>query len=246
MQALLFLLALLLSPEAGAEEIIGGTESKPHSRPYMAHLEITTERGFTASCGGFLIARDFVITAAHCKGREITVTLGAHDVSKKEPTQQKIKVKKQIVHPNYNFYSNLNDIMLLKLQRKAKQTPAVDTIPLPRPSDFIKPGKTCRAAGWGRTGVTEPTAEKLMEVKLRIMEKEACKYYPNYSYKLQVCVGSPRKINSAYRGDSGGPLLCAGVAHGVVSYGRGDAKPPAVFTRISSYVPWINSVTKGE
>lgn len=47
--------------------------------------------------------------------REITVTLGAHDVSKKEPTQQKIKVKKQIVHPNYSFYSNLNDIMLLKV-----------------------------------------------------------------------------------------------------------------------------------
>lgn len=47
--------------------------------------------------------------------------------------------------------------------------------------------------------MTEPTAEKLMEVKLRIMEKDACKYYPNYSYKLQVCVGSPRKINSAYR-----------------------------------------------
>ncbi|XP_057642474.1 mast cell protease 4-like [Chionomys nivalis] len=245
MQALLFLLsALLLSPGTGAEEIIGGVESKPHSRPYMAHLEVLTDGGFTASCGGFLISEEFVMTAAHCKGREITVTLGAHDVSKTEPTQQKIKVKKQIVHPQYSFYSNLHDIMLLKLQRKAKLTPAVDTIALPSLPDFIIPGKMCRAAGWGQTGVTEPTSERLMEVKLRIMAKEACKSYKKFNYDLQVCVGSPRKTRSAYRGDSGGPLLCAGVAHGIVSYGRLDAKPPAVFTRISTYVPWINTVIR--
>lgn len=33
--------------------------------------------------------------------------------------------------------------------------------------------------------------------------------------------------------DSGGPLVFAGVAHDIVSYGHLDAKPPAVFTRIS-------------
>ncbi|CAO2591048.1 Mast cell protease 4 [Lemmus lemmus] len=68
MQAILFLLALLLPPGAGAEEIIGGVESRPHSRPYMAQLKILTDKGFTA-CGGFLISEEFVMTAAHCKGR---------------------------------------------------------------------------------------------------------------------------------------------------------------------------------
>ncbi|XP_055473892.1 mast cell protease 1 [Psammomys obesus] len=246
MLALLFLLALLWPPEAGAEEIIGGVESKPHSRPYMAHLKITTKQGYTVSCGGFLINQQFVMTAAHCKGREITVTLGAHDVNKKESTQQKIKVEKQIAHPSYNFYSNLHDIMLLKLQKKAKVTASVDVISLPGPSDFINPGKVCRAAGWGKTGVTEPTSDKLREVKLRIMTKAACKNYRHYDYNFQVCVGSPSKIRSAYKGDSGGPLVCAGVAHGIVSYGRVDAKPPAVFTRISPYVPWINLVIRGK
>ena len=52
-----------------SEEIIGGVESKPHSHPYMAHLEILTDGGFTATCGGFLISEEFVMTAAHCKGR---------------------------------------------------------------------------------------------------------------------------------------------------------------------------------
>ena len=50
-------------------EIIGGTESKPHSRPYMSYLEIVTSREKQVACGGFLIRRDFVLTAAHCAGR---------------------------------------------------------------------------------------------------------------------------------------------------------------------------------
>uniref|UniRef100_A0A8C6QLT3 Mast cell protease 4-like n=1 Tax=Nannospalax galili TaxID=1026970 RepID=A0A8C6QLT3_NANGA len=242
MQALLLLLVLLLPSEAGAEEIIDGVESNPHSRPYMAYLEITTDGGYLASCGGFLITQQFVVTAAHCKGRDITVILGAHDVTKKESTQQKLKVQEQIVHPDYNFFTSLNDIMLLKLKRSAKLTIAVNTVPLPNRFKFIRPGRMCRAAGWGKTGVTDPTSDTLREVKLRIMDKETCKDYHHYDYDFQVCVGSPSKTRSAYRGDSGGPLLCAGVAHGIVSYGRRDAKPPAVFTRISPYVPWINKV----
>ncbi|KAI4535347.1 hypothetical protein MG293_014573 [Ovis ammon polii] len=46
------------------------------------------------------------------------------------------------------------------------------------------------------------------------------------------------------QGDSGGPLLCAGVAQGIVSYGLSNEKPPAVFTRISPYRPWIDEVLK--
>lgn len=50
-------------------EIIEGTESKPHSRPYMAYLQIVTWDGKQKACGGFLIRRDFVLMAAHCAGR---------------------------------------------------------------------------------------------------------------------------------------------------------------------------------
>uniref|UniRef100_A0A8D2KJ81 Granzyme B-like n=1 Tax=Urocitellus parryii TaxID=9999 RepID=A0A8D2KJ81_UROPR len=65
MNLCLLLLAFFLPPKAQAGEIIGGHESKPHSRPYMAYLQFVAQ-GVQKKCGGFLIREDFVLTAAHC------------------------------------------------------------------------------------------------------------------------------------------------------------------------------------
>ncbi|XP_060149584.1 granzyme B-like isoform X2 [Globicephala melas] len=133
MQPLLFLLLLAFSlpPRAKAGEIIGGHEVKPHSRPYMAFLQIW-DQDDQKRCGGFLIREDFVLTAAHCWGSSVNVTLGAHNIKDRERTQQVIPVRRAIPHPGYNEKNYSNDIMLLKLERKVKQTAAVRPLSLPR------------------------------------------------------------------------------------------------------------------
>jgi hypothetical protein len=62
-----------------------------------------------------------------------------------------------------------------QLEEQAELTSAVDVISLPGRSDLIKPGKMCLTAGWGLTGVADPSSDTLKKVKLRIMNEEASK-----------------------------------------------------------------------
>ncbi|ELW69302.1 duodenase-1 [Tupaia chinensis] len=243
MQLVLLLLAFLLCSGAEAEKIIGGHEAKPHSRPYMAFLRIQTPEK-VKRCGGFLVRQDFVLTAAHCKGSSINVTLGAHNIKKQEKTQQIIPVARPISHPDYDSKRRVNDIMLLQLKKKAKLTPEVRLLLLPTRMQ-VTPGMICSTAGWGRISINKTTV-KLHEVELKVQKDEQCisRYKSRYNYTTQICVGDPNKRKTSYKGDSGGPLVCKNVAQGIVSYGKNNGKPPRVYTRISSFLDWIKETMR--
>ncbi|XP_070484049.1 granzyme H-like isoform X3 [Equus przewalskii] len=114
MQPLLLLLAFLMPPEPGTGIITGGHEAKPHSRPYMALIHYLVEET-PNRCGGVLVRKDFVLTAAHCWGSSVNVVaLGVHNIQQQESTWQVIPVKEAIHHPDYNPQNFSNDIMLIK------------------------------------------------------------------------------------------------------------------------------------
>ncbi|XP_075768001.1 mast cell protease 1A-like [Pelodiscus sinensis] len=206
-------------------DIIGGHEDWPQSRPYMAFLQV--HRGDkTIRCGGFLVVENFVLMAAHCKGDEITVILGAHNVRRKESSQQRIRVRRQIPHPEYDMKTLNNDIMLLQLEKPAKLNGFVKTIPLPQNSEWLEPRTVCSVAGWGRTIAEDGSSgsQVLREVDVKVLEDKNCTYH-NY--------------DPVTMGDSGSPLVCDGKAQGIVSWVSMDGITPGAYMRVSTFINWI-------
>ncbi|XP_003460716.2 granzyme B-like [Cavia porcellus] len=242
MQLLLLLLAFFLLPRAEAGEILGGHEAKPHSRPYMAYLKINS----TEICGGFLIQEDFVLTAAHCWGSQIEVTLGAHNIEEQEDTQQVFRVQNAFPHPDYNREKYINDIMLLKLEKNAKLTKAVQLLNLPKGRNQVNPGTRCQVAGWGNFTPEGRYPAKLQEVEMIVLKDKKCEeIFPKYYDRAtQICVGDPKIKNSLLKGDSGGPLVCNNVAQGIVSYGPDNGRALCVFTQVSCFLRWIKKTMK--
>uniref|UniRef100_A0A3B3VP82 Granzyme 3, tandem duplicate 3 n=1 Tax=Poecilia latipinna TaxID=48699 RepID=A0A3B3VP82_9TELE len=229
--------------------ITGGKVAKPHSRPYMASLQIQGHH----VCGGMLIRKDYVLTAAHCKDcyKDITVVLGAHNISKKEESQQRINVKKYHVHPQFEANQYEYDIMLLKLEKNAKVNNNVKTIDLATKNEDIPANTNCEVAGWGKTGPTKPISDVLMETTESIQFSFECKHiwktYFNSTH--MICTKFNKKTGGICQGDSGGPLICNSRVQGIAAFTLekqcDDPKHPHVFTKVRSFLQWIKNVMKG-
>ncbi|NXG48460.1 CFAD factor, partial [Psilopogon haemacephalus] len=95
--------------------ILRGYESVPHLRPYMASLQLDGQH----LCGGFLIAEQWVLSAAHCAEettapRECLAQRGSHTSAEPEPHKRLYRVRAQIAHPGSNIHNNKDDLLLLQ------------------------------------------------------------------------------------------------------------------------------------
>ncbi|KAM8744728.1 granzyme B(G,H)-like [Acanthopagrus schlegelii] len=223
-------LALALHGKVHSARIIGGHEAVPHSRPYMA---IVMGKGGTRSfCDGFLLNKNFVMTAAHCQDRSYEVLLGVHDVRKSNDAQR-VSVEQAFPHEGYNATTYENDIMLLKLSSEATFTQNVKPIALAERKGDSLP-KSCLVSGWGRTSENDQyMSDVLMEVNVTLINDERCE-----SENLFCSTGN----KGTGQGDSGGPLVCEdGKAYGVVShtYRAKDGQVFYSYAKIPDHKSWV-------
>ncbi|XP_068428534.1 granzyme B-like [Clinocottus analis] len=241
---LIIFLQLFSLTGASESGIVGGRVAKPHSRPYMASLQLHDKH----LCGGMLIQENFVLTAAHCRqSLPLTVVLGAHNLSKKEKSQQRIKVAKYHQHPKYTGAHDY-DIMLLELKENATLTRYVKAIGLPKKDGKIPALIDCAVAGWGKTGASMQSSNVLKETTEKTQFGSECKNIWQKTFKSQhmICTKFTKKKGGICQGDSGGPLICNSKPQGITAFTKkddcNDPKYPHVFTKVNFFIPWIKNV----
>ncbi|XP_068436813.1 complement factor D [Clinocottus analis] len=254
--AAVFLFALI----SHSEGIVGGNEAAPHSRPYMASIQVPEGENMKHECGGFVIADQWVMTAVHClptgpNGRK--VVLGVHSLSEPEETKQTFDILELHNHPDFSASNYDNDITLIKLDRPFNASEAVKAV------EFLRAGGTnpgtdaeVETAGWGSLDNLGSRPDKLREVVVEVVSSPRCrrsdyfgrKFTSNMICAHRVCphpCDQPHKTADSCDGDSGGPLIYNGIAVGITSNGGkkcGQIKKPGIYTIISHYTEWIDSI----
>jgi len=161
----------------------------PNNRyPYI--VPILYNGQFT--CGGTLITKDTVLTAAHClEGRDntdgITVLIGSDNVN----NGNIMSVRKEMKHPDYEQMSEVDysyDVGLIFLTEEVQN----NNIQLPKLNDESAVplvGSTTYALGWGITDTaTRSLPNDLQIVDLAVISNEDCSEdYPGYINSDMLC-----------------------------------------------------------
>lgn len=229
-------------------QIVGGTIAPPGAHPSQAALVYAGSVAVRGQfCGGTVIDRSWILTAAHCvkdpstqwvpRAAEIEVLVGTQDL---RAGGTRIRVAEIRVHPLWDRQLIRNDIALLRLDRPVP--PGVPIQPLARPgAPAPAPGTLETAVGWGDLADASGTyPPDLREVDLRAQAPRTCEDVFGAGYfsaTASLCAWAQDR--GTCQGDSGGPLLVAGVQVGVVSYGAICGEHPSVFARVSTFSGWV-------
>ncbi|XP_050350994.1 serine protease persephone-like [Nymphalis io] len=241
--------------------IIGGDLAGLGEFPHMVALGYEMNDGYKFICGGSLVSTSFVITAAHCLDnleriepsivRAGVIEIGGTEFNK----ETDIRIKEIIKHPAYIRSAKYHDLALLRLERPFEVSVNLNAICLYTNKE--EPSVALTVTGWGTTSISRDLkSSKLLKADVFVVPTNTCKKsYQNW-LKLpreiideQICAGDPKGFHDACQGDSGGPLQGLTDSDGyyrlvgVISFGRGCGSTlPGVYTRITKYLDWIESV----
>lgn len=253
------------------DRIVGGRKTEPGEFPFQVRLNIRSRRGSGICGGVILNERYILtaahcmtacvsqyLTTATIETTGVHATIGDHSI-KSNDGEVEIDIEKIIPHERYdacNFYANDHDIALIKTSAPIEYRFTSDgygsinrpCMPFSKELAY-KDGESVIVSGWGVTRENSGSLSNILRyVQVPIVNITKCQEtYGNRVTNDHVCAGYQSGGKDSCQGDSGGPLVRVVENKyelvGIVSFGYGCGQPsaPGVYTRVASYIDWIQS-----
>merc|ERR1719370_73802 len=242
--------------EAGPK-IVNGWPADQGEWPWIAAL-LNNGRQF---CGGSLISRKHILTAAHCVAHmsrydvaNLKVRLGEHAIKQTGESQLfESEAARVVRHKEFSQQTLHKDVAIITLKTEVPVLPNVRPVCLAQQGGDRYVDQHATVVGWGSLKENGPQPDILQEVTVRIWDNKVCKdtygpAAPGGIMDHMLCAGQKGKDSCS--GDSGGPMLIGSgetwTQVGVVSWGIGCGKShyPGVYSRVSKLRDWTDKITR--
>jgi secreted trypsin-like serine protease len=235
-------------------KIAGGTDAVISDFPWQVYYISGNFR-----CGGSIISKNWVVTAAHCTknstggatpASQMFIRVGLNDPSNANEGKT-YSVSEAIVNEGYDSQTLLNDIALLRLTDTinfANATPIKLVTTVDAAKGAIDPGVMSWVTGWGLTHVNpEVFPTSLQKVQLPIISDAQASSVWGTIPATDLMAGYLNGNKDACNGDSGGPLVVPVFGEyklaGIVSWGSQNCNTYGAYTSVSDMESWIRSKT---
>ncbi|XP_057328585.1 trypsin-3-like [Microplitis mediator] len=222
--------------------IVGGRNASIEEFPYLVSIQTF---GYHY-CGGGIISEKWALTARTCYVSIRDLIRAGSTYSNEGGSLH--TVAQIIRHEKFHYIDSINDasvnnIQLLRVLEPFKFDKTRQPMALFNANEVVPANTLGELAGWGFTENGQ-LSQNLKAIDLNTLTPQKCKN----SYDLfgglqedQFCAGHPAFKQDVCFSDAGSPFAINGRIAGFVSWANGCGEPGyyGVYTKISSYIPWI-------